>query len=277
MNFKYKRTYQGPIQAVILDWAGTTVDYGSRAPAGVFVEVFAEKGVEVSIEEARIPMGKHKRDHILAMTQMPAIARRWQETLGRLPNEKDIDEMFEAFIPLQIDILIDYADLIPGVLETQAIFRELGIKIGSNTGYNREMTDLLLAEVKEHGYLPDATICAEEVPTGRPAPWMAFRLAEQMGVYPMEATVKIGDTIADIEEGLNAGMWTIGVAKTGNELGLSEIEVNALDPKELEIRLEEAYNRMYAAGAHFVVDGVGDTPGVIAQINRQKDFLRSTN
>jgi phosphonoacetaldehyde hydrolase len=261
------RTYCGPVQAVIFDWAGTTVDYGSRAPAGVFVEVFARKGVPVTVEEARIPMGMHKRDHIRTMIQMPAVARRWEESLGQPPTEEDIDELFAAFIPLQLDVLADYSELIPGVLETQAALREMGIKIGSNTGYNREMTDMLLAAAGEHGYQPDATVCAEEVPTGRPAPWMAFRLAEQLGVYPTEAIVKVGDTIADIEEGLNAGMWSVGVAKTGNELGLSEAEVNALGTGELAARLEKAHQRMAAAGAHYVVDGVEDIPGVLEQIN----------
>jgi phosphonoacetaldehyde hydrolase len=267
MTYQYKRTYCGPIQAVILDWAGTTVDYGSRAPAGVFVEVFARKGVQVTMAEARAPMGMHKRDHIRTMTEMPSVARRWESALGHPPTGTDVDDMFAAFVPLQLAILADYADLIPGVLEAQTFFRASGIKIGSNTGYNREMTDILLGEVKKHGYQPDATICAEEVPAGRPAPWMAFRLAEQLDVYPLESIVKIGDTLADIEEGLNAGMWTIGIAKTGNELGLSAGEAGGLDPDEMRVHLEKAYTRMYGAGAHFVVDSVEDTPVVIAQIN----------
>lgn len=267
MTYRYRRIYNGPVQAVILDWAGTTVDYGSRAPAGVFVEVFAQQGVEITIAEARVPMGMQKRDHIRTLTEMPDIARRWEAAHSRPPTEEDVDAMYAAFIPLQLAALPAYADLVPGVLSAQAAFREMELKIGSNTGYNREMTELLVAEARERGYEPDATVCASDVPAGRPAPWMALRLAEALGVYPMEAIVKIGDTIADIEEGLNAGMWTIGVAKTGNELGLSEEEVAALDPDDLVARLEGAYARMYAAGAHFVVDGVGDTPEVIARID----------
>jgi phosphonoacetaldehyde hydrolase len=267
MNFRFHRTYRGPVRAVILDWAGTTVDYGSRAPAGVFVEVFAQQGVEITFAEARIPMGMQKRDHILALTHIPAIARRWEGIHGRLPTEEDVDAMYAAFVPLQLARLADYADLIPGVLEAQTAFREMGLKIGANTGYNREMTELLLSEAHARGYQPDATVCAEDVSSGRPAPWMALSLAEQLGVYPMEAIVKIGDTLADIREGLNAGMWTIGVAKTGNELGLSEQEANSLDSEAMAARLEKAYARMYAAGASFVVDGVGDAPPIIARIN----------
>lgn len=267
MQFRYERRYCGKVQAVILDWAGTTVDYGSRAPAGVFVEVFARQGVEISLAEARIPMGMQKRDHIRVLTEMPAIAQRWETTLGREPTETDVDAMYADFVPRQLEILPDYADLIPGVPAAQAAFRDMGLKIGSNTGYDREMTDLLLDEARERGYTPDATVCAADVRTGRPAPWMIFRLAEELGVYPMAAVVKIGDTLADIEEGLNAGAWTIGVTRTGNMLGLSEADAAALDPGDLAARLERAAASMYAAGAHYVVEGVADTPQVIADIN----------
>jgi phosphonoacetaldehyde hydrolase len=69
----------GPrIRLVVFDWAGTTVDHGSRAPVAAFVRAFAGHGVEVTPDEARGPMGLHKRDHIRAMLQMPAVARRWR-------------------------------------------------------------------------------------------------------------------------------------------------------------------------------------------------------
>ena len=255
------------LRAVILDWAGTTVDYGSRAPPLVFVQVFTGKGVPISVEEARGPMGMQKHDHIRTLTREPAIARRWEQVHGRPPGEADIDEMYEAFLPLQLAVLGDYTDLIPGLLEAQEGFRRRGLLIGSNTGYNRAMTDILLAAAQRQGYRPDATVCADDVPAGRPAPWMALRLAEGLNVFPMRAIVKIGDTVADIQEGRNAGMWTIGVALTGNELGLSAEEAAVLSPAERNRAREKAAARLYAAGADYVVDGVGETLPVIDKIN----------
>ena len=255
------------IRAVIFDWAGTTVDYGSRAPAGVFVEVFAQWGVAISHTEARGPMGMHKRDHIRTLTQEPAIAQRWNDAHRRHPTEADVEAMFEAFVPRQLACLPDYAELIPGITRTQEALRSRGIKIGSNTGYNREMVEILLAAARPQGYTPDATVCASEVAAGRQAPWMAFRLAEQMGVYPMMSIVKVGDTIADIGEGLNAGMWSVGVAKTGNMIGMSQEEIEALPAQELADRLETARGRMHTAGAHFVVDHVVEVPALIDVIN----------
>lgn len=266
MEFVFRRSYRGPLKAVILDWAGTTIDYGSRAPAMVFVEVFKQQGVALTLEEARGPMGMAKKDHIREITRMAGVAQRWREVHDRLPTEADIEAMYEAFIPLQLDCLADYADLIPGMTEAIADFRQRGLKIGSNTGYNREMIHILLAAARKQGYEPDSTVCATEVPAGRPEPWMALQNALEMRVYPLEAIVKIDDTVPGIEEGLNGGMWTIGLVQTGNEIGLSEAEVEALAPEVLQVRLEQGYQRLAQAGAHYVVDGIWDVPGILDEI-----------
>jgi len=157
--------------------------------------------------------------------------------------------------------------LIPGTLEAIADFRKRGLKIGSTTGYTQEMMDLLQEEAKKRGYVPDATVCATQVPAGRPSPWMCVKNAMDMQIYPFESCVKVGDTIPDIYEGLNAGMWSIGLAMTGNELGLTEAEIKALDPKVLERKRKRAYDRMAQAGAHYVVDSISDVPPLIDAIN----------
>src|SRR5205809_8124570 len=109
MSFTYERRYRGKIQAVLLDWAGTTMDYGCMAPAGVFVEVFKRKGVPISMDEARAPMGAHKRVHIQKITEQDSVRKRWQEKHGRLPTDADVGAMFEDFVPLQLKCLSDYS------------------------------------------------------------------------------------------------------------------------------------------------------------------------
>lgn len=266
MDFRFQRSYRGPLRAVILDWAGTTMDYGCYAPAVVFVKVYERKGVPISVAEARVPMGAHKKVHIRKIAQLPAVAERWASRHGHPPTEADVEAMFQDFIPLQLACLADYADLIPGTLEAVRAFRERGLKIGSTTGYTGEMMALLQAEAKHRGYEPDATVCATDVPAGRPEPWMCLQNAQRLGIYPMEAIVKVGDTLPDIEEGLNAGMWTIGLAKTGNELGLNEAEVAKLAPDTLKARLATATQRMAQTGAHYVVDGIANVPAVLDDI-----------
>lgn len=267
MEFVFQRSYRGPLKAVLLDWAGTTMDYGCYAPAVVFVEVYNRKGVPISVEEARLPMGAHKKVHIRQISQIEAVNQRWQETHGRKPNEDDVEAMFQDFVPLQLDCLADYADLIPGTLEAVQNFRDRGLKIGSTTGYTGDMMQLLLSEAKKRGYEPDSTVCATDVPSGRPAPWMCVKNAMDLNIYPFEAVVKIDDTLPGIEEGLNAGMWAIGLAKTGNEVGLNEEEIGKLEADELERKLAGAYKRMWQCGAHYVVDGIWDVPSVLDDIN----------
>ena len=265
------RTYRGPVKAVILDWAGTTLDYGCLAPAVAFIEVFHRHGVDISMAEARGPMGTHKKVHIRSIAQNPMVAARWRDAHARDCTEEDVDTLFREFVPLQMDCLADHAQLIPGTLEAVATFRDRGLKIGSTTGYTGEMMELLQAEAEKQGYEPDSTVCATDVPAGRPEPWMCLRNAENLQIYPMEALVKIGDTLPDIEEGLNAGMWTIGLAKTGNEMGQNEQEINALPPEELEARLSHARKRMAEAGAHYVVDGIWECDPHIDDIDVRLD------
>ena len=269
MEFVFQRSYRGPLKAVLLDWAGTTMDYGCCAPAVVFIEVFKRHGVPISIEQAREPMGAHKKVHIQMISQMEAVSRQWQEVHGRRPTEEDVDAMFKEFVPLQLGCLAGYADLIPGTLETVAEMRRRGLKIGSTTGYTTEMMKILLEEARKRGYVPDSTVCASDVPAGRPHPWMCLQNAINLQIYPMEAFVKIGDTLPDISEGLNAGMWTIGLAKTGNEMGLTESEIAALDPNVRESKLARAYQRMYQTGAHYVVDGIADILPILDDINQR--------
>jgi phosphonoacetaldehyde hydrolase len=267
MEFIFQRSYRGGLQAVLLDWAGTTMDYGCMAPAVVFMDVFKRQGVEITVGEAREPMGAHKQVHIRQISKNEAVAKRWQDKHGRKPTEADVEAMFKDFIPLQLACLAKYADLIPGTLETVAEFRRRGLKIGSTTGYTGEMMTLLQDEARKRGYVPDSTVCATQVPAGRPHPYMCLQNAINLQVYPMEAIVKIGDTLPDIEEGLNAGMWTIGLARTGNEMGLTEQEIAGLDPELLQAKLARAYKRMQQTGAHFVVDSIADVLPALDEIN----------
>ena len=170
MTHTCSRRYRGPLKAVILDWAGTTLDYGCCAPAVVFTEVFRRQGVEISMEEARAPMGAHKQVHIRRISENPNVAARWEKAHGRLPTEEDVVAMFEAFVPLQLNCLADYAELIPGTLDFVAAARKRGLKIGSTTGYTVEMMELIGQEAAQRGYEPDHSVSAAEVPEGRPAP-----------------------------------------------------------------------------------------------------------
>jgi phosphonoacetaldehyde hydrolase len=257
------------LEAVILDWAGTTMDYGCMAPVEAFRRAFDLEGVPISVAEARVPMGAHKREHIRQLTCLPAVRQRWLEAHGRAPGDADVERMFERFVPIQVGCLADYAALIDGTLEVVAGLRARGLRIGSTTGYTTEMMAVNLREAAAQGYAPDATVCASDVPNGRPYPYMCFLNAIRLGVSHVRACVKIDDTLPGIAEGRTAGMWTIGLAVSGNEVGLPLADWLALSDAERRPLRERAYERMRAAGADFVVDTIADVLPCIDAITRR--------
>jgi len=254
------------LRAAIFDWAGTVIDHGSLAPVGAFVKAFGEFGVTIAIEEARGPMGMAKRPHIAALMALPRIAQSWKASRGRLPDERDIDAVFEVFLPMNIAAAKDHSRLIAGTAETVARLREGGLKIGTTTGYTHEIMDGILPLAAAQGFAPDSVVCTGDTPAGRPSPFMVFRSLMDMGVWPASHAIKVDDTEVGIAEGLNAGAWTVGVVMSGNVLGLSEAETSRLPAAELAGRRESGYARMRIAGAHYVIDSIADLLPVAAEI-----------
>ncbi|WP_350302339.1 phosphonoacetaldehyde hydrolase [Peribacillus frigoritolerans] len=255
------------VQAVIFDWAGTMVDYGCFAPVQAFGETFRIRGIDITIREAREPMGLLKMDHIMELLKMKRISNLWSAKFGKEPDERDLKSLYKDFEALLFKVLKENAKPIPGVIDLVSRLRQQGIKIGSTTGYTREMIDVVKEEAEKWGYQPDSIVASNEVPTGRPAPWMCFKTAMNLQVYPLSKIVKVGDTISDIKEGISAGMWTVAVLKGGSEIGLSEAEINAMDPYDLQKRMKHAENRFWNAGADFVIDEIGDLLEIIDRIN----------
>ena len=255
-----------PLRAVVLDWAGTVVDHGSCAPVAALEEAFRQRGVMVTREEARASMGRAKREHIHDIFQLPDVRRRWLEVHGEEPNEADEDRLFEDFAPIQLELIERYAAPIDGALAAVAAFRALGMSIGSSTGYTRRMMDRLAPAAERLGYAPDCIACADDAPTGRPAPWLIHHNMQALGAFPPQSVVKIGDTVVDIEAGHNAGVWTIGVAATGNEVGLEADALSVLGQDQAGRAIEKARERLRAAGAHYVVDALVEALPAVEEI-----------
>ena len=257
------------LKAVVFDWAGTMIDFGSRAPMGVFVRAFAEFGIEISVAEARGPMGMAKRDHIAQLLAQPRIATAWTLRHGRPPEDADIDAIYAVFIPMNVAVVADFADLIPGAAATVAYARDRGLRIGSTTGYTREIMAPVLPIAAAAGYRPDNLVCAGDLAEGRPGPLMMFRTMADLGVHPPAAMVKVDDTPPGIGEGLAAGTWTVGVTASGNEVGLSLAEWSALDPAARRAATARAGEVLTRAGAHYLIDTVADLPPVLEAIDRR--------
>lgn len=242
------------IEAIIFDWAGTTVDYGCFAPVHAFVKVFREAGIEPTMEEVREPMGMLKWDHIRTMLEMPRIKKLWTEIHGEDPKDTDADTLYASFEPALLEMLSDYAGPKPYVLETIQKLREEGVKIGSTTGYTDIMMDIVVKGAKEAGYSPDCWFSPDAVEgMGRPYPYMIYKNMQTLKVHSIDKVIKVGDTISDIKEGKHAGLFTIGVLEGSSQIGLSETEYEALTEEERENVVSKAKSEYEAAGADVVI------------------------
>ncbi len=211
-------------------------------------------------------MGMAKRPHIAALMALPRIAEAWQARHGRLPDDRDIDAVFETFLPMNIAAAKDHSRLIDGTAETVSKLREGGLKIGTTTGYTHDIMDAILPLAAEQGFSPDSIVCTGDTPGGRPSPFMIYRSLMDMGVWPAAACFKVDDTEVGIAEGLNAGAWTVGVAMSGNVFGLSMADTGRLPAAELASRRDSGHARLRVAGAHYVIDSVADLLPVAVDI-----------
>jgi phosphonoacetaldehyde hydrolase len=243
------------IPAVILDWAGTTVDQGCMAPVLALQAVLRRQGIPTSTEELRLDMGLPKRDHLRSI----------------LSHHGQIDLTDTLYPELERELLVQVAartELIPGVSEAIRWLRAEGIALGTTTGYSRGMMERIVPAAAAQGYVPDAIVTPDDVPAGRPSPFMIYANALRLGVWPLSRFVKVGDTPSDIAEGRNAGAWTIGVALTGNALGLTEPEIQGLSAGDRSACFSAARSALLTAGAHEVIDGLAELPAALARVAR---------
>ncbi len=253
-------------KGVIFDWAGTVIDFGSFAPMGVFVKLFAGHDIEVTIEEARRPMGMPKRDHIRAMLNASRIASEWSRVYGKPATEDDVDELYRVFVPMNEDVVADHADLVPGAAEAIARLRDRGYRIGSTTGYTRSIIERVAPIAADQGFAPDTIVCADDLPYGRPTPMGMYKCCLDLGIADARQLIKVDDTEPGIAEGVAAGCLTVGVLLSGNHAGLTVDEWRSLDAAALDHIRGEAGAKLTAAGADHLIDTVADLPELLESL-----------
>lgn len=269
-EFRSVPVYRGGVKACIFDWAGTVCDAGVFAPVLTFQKLFEDEGVPITTEEVRAPMGVHKRLHIQAICRNPEVSARWTAKHGKPPTDDDAERIYSKSLSATLDMLPSNSKMIKGVPQTMNRLRqEFGVKIGSSTGYTSEIMEKLKPLAAAEGYIPDSYVTSDLVTTGRPAPSMIYLNMVNMDVFPAQAVVKCDDTTSGITAGLHAGCWTVGIAKTGNYVGMNEAEMEKCDKTVLSNKIQKARDILYSAGAHFVIDTTNDLPGVVAEINKR--------
>ncbi|OZI74197.1 phosphonoacetaldehyde hydrolase [Bordetella genomosp. 12] len=254
------------LEAVIFDWAGTLVDFGSFAPTQVFVEAFAQFGITLSLPQARGPMGMGKWDHIRALCNQAEIARQYQERFGVLPDDDAVTAIYERFLPMQLEKVAEYSEVIPGAVEVLGEIARRGLKVGSCSGYPASVMRRVLERARAGGIAIEQVVASDEVPRARPAPAMALQNAIALGVDDVAGCVKVDDTCVGIEEGRRAGMWSVGLMLSGNAAGLSLPMWQALNATTRSQARERARQAFAPAEPHYYIDTVAELPGVLGDI-----------
>lgn len=255
------------IEAVILDWAGTTVDFGSFAPVQAFVRAFQDFGITPTIEEVRKPMGMLKWEHIHTMMKMDRIDSAWREINGHSWTKNDVDKIYQKSEQALMEVLHEYADPKPFVLDTIEELRKRNIKIGSTTGYVDKMMEIVVGEAERKGYYVDAWFSPDSTSDiGRPYPFMIFKNLEKLKISSVKNVIKVGDTVSDIIEGKNAGVISVGVLEGSSIMGLSLMEYESLLESEKEAICEKTSAIYYDCGADYVIKNMGELLQLVDRI-----------
>ena len=254
------------VQAVVFDWAGTLVDFGSFAPTQVLVEAFDSMGLTITLQQARGPMGMGKWDHIKALCCDPEVAAQFRSLHQREVTDDDVTRIYQAFLPLQAQRVADYSELIPGAASVLQGLRQQGIKIGSCSGYPRQILSGVIDHARQSGLTLDCDVATDEVLASRPAPGMILRNLLELGVLDIGACVKVDDTPVGIMEGHHAGVWTVALLLSGNAAGLTRHAFDALTEAQKCDTRDVAFKVFQAAKPHFCIDTVAQLPAVITTI-----------
>ncbi|WP_163833244.1 phosphonoacetaldehyde hydrolase [Spartinivicinus ruber] len=268
-SYSNQRKYIGKVQGVIFDLAGTLIDFGAMAPVKALQATFADHQLDLPESLVRQLNTADYQQQIKQLLDDPAITEAWSKEHGRLPSHEDIEKLHEKFILHQMKAILSHAELTPGTTELVKQLTKQGIKLGINTEYSRSLVADLLPELQNQGVTFTSIVCANEVSRNRPCPQMSLKNAIELDVGHIHACVKVDDSEAGIEEGLNAGMWTVAVAISGCKLGKSWEEWQALDNTEQDALRSSATIQLYRAGAHYVIDTIKDLPACLTDIEQR--------
>ena len=255
---------------VILDWAGTVVDFGCQAPVIALRAAFALRGIPISETLARRDMGKAKEDHVRSLLSEPAVADAWTKARGGAAEDGDVRDLMRDLSPLMRDQATRAAQLIEGARAVVEGLHAEGVKVASSTGYTREMMLPVLQEAAAQGYVPDHLVCSGETPQGRPTPLMIYKACAELGVWPLSRVVKVDDTPAGVKEGRAAGCFTVGISASGNEVGLTREALLALPATERSARIAVAETSLRNAGADVVIETIAQLIEVLHSASQRR-------
>lgn len=257
------------LKAIIFDWAGTVVDFGSLCPVKAIQSAFAARQIDVTAKDIHRFMGIRKREHVQALLSLPHIAALWQYVHGHKPDSHVVESLYQESERRMVETVADFATPTPGLDETLALARRRGLRIGSTTGYTSPMMERLVPAAKRNGFDPEFWVASDQVRFGRPWPWMIFKNMEYLEICPPAAVVKLGDTVSDVDEANNAGVWSVAIVESSSLVGKTWQEFVDLPRREHSLLVKNATTKLSEAGAHFVIKNLSELEAVLDQIDER--------
>jgi phosphonoacetaldehyde hydrolase len=258
------------IRLVVFDWTGTLIDHGSVAPVRAIIGAFESAGVAVTAGQVRSATGLPKREQLETILRIPDVLRRFQSVHRRSPCQGDVDALHAAYLPAQLSAIRRCAELIDGAAGSIRLLRARGIAVATTTSYFREAAELVLERARQQGFIPDHAACPDYVLADKPAPFMIHACMEALNICRAREVLVVGDGLLDIAAGRNAGCLSVGVAGTGDEVGLTSPEWDALELHERNALLANAHRNLRDAGADFVIDTLSELPLVVDCIEERR-------
>lgn len=260
---------------VIFDWLGTLSNECSIWAAKNFQDAFKHLGLNVTMEEARGPMGLKKQEHAeILLFKTPRILEQFRKVYNRNPNGQDIARLLKLYEGGDVS---GYDQLLPGLVSTQHFIKYvLGFKMGMTTGFDRVVANKFIHPALQQGLLLDSSATSDEVKRGRPFPDGIVKNLRELGLatgieHAAKTLIKVDDTCVGIEEGRQAGAWTVGVYGTGSYMNVNSLEqIKEMDQDEWILRALNSMSKLSNAHPNFLVPSVNYLPGVIHFINLLK-------
>lgn len=279
-----RANYTGKVKTVIWDLGGTTADKHCLAPKRAFIETFQKYNIPITPEQASGPMGARKDIHIAQVLEHPEVRATWLSVTGEDPVDpvtnraktELVSTLYKDFIPIQLACIGEYSTLIDKVAETATLLRNQGIQIGTTTGFNKEMANILLSSAADQGFTPDSRVEGDTVPNEmgfRPAPFMIYQNMLNLQTYPIQAVVKVDDTNQGLQAAKNAGCWAVAVRKYSSYTNVDSMEDwNAMSEDEKHKHINDADFKLQESGCHYIIDTIADLPTVVEDINYRLSY-----
>lgn len=187
------------IDLVVFDLAGTTIRDDDATVLECFLAASREAEIRADRAEMNAWMGAAKKQVFQHFSRRMGGDEATVETRaerGYQAFQRNLEERYRT----------GPVEALPGIERCFERLKACGVRVAASTGFYRRVVDILFARLGWDRGVIDACVASDEVPRGRPAPFMIFSAMTKLGVESVARVAKVGDTPFDLHEGRNAGV-----------------------------------------------------------------------